>query len=286
MSLTEKVYKVSELDANRFVFGEPKQNQKTRLVQLSLTYNDPNDGPVKPFIQSPIVTAPFGIQVDEFDGNKKTSMSISYKGYNDDKNPKMIAFYNLMNTLNTNVFEYAHKNSQQLFKKKCSKEILENNYTSLIKWSKDKETGERSTKYAPNTKLNFRKKYESEEYEVDVFDESKQKIKSGDIESVLSRKGLSMVCLIDLTSMWISGGGKGFGLSLAAKNIRLARQNRLADYAIRSDSDLDDEDDDDEITTSDVKQETNNSGDDSNEDESESEEDEINDAMNKAVLKD
>lgn len=288
MSLTERVYKVSELKLDNFVFGEPKQNQKTRLVQVSLTYNDPELGPVKPFIQTPIVNAPFGIQIDEFDGKKKTSITISYKGYQDDSNPKMTAFYNFMDGLNQKVFDYAHKNSMALFKKKCSKEILENNYTHMIRWSKDKETRERSTKYAPNTRLNFRTQFESDEYEVGVLDESKKQINSSEIESTLSRKGMMMICVIELNSMWISGG-KAFGLSLSAKTIRLAKQNRLPKFAVRSDSD-NESDDEDEVTNSDVTREAtvfeNNLDDDDDEEEEESDSDEgeINDAMSKTSV--
>merc|ERR1711988_1340826 len=200
--------------------GEPRINPKMGTKMIGVLYNDPATNMLtKPLIQTPALASLFGIRTDSYeDGPAKTTLTMSLKGM--DENEKIMGFHNLFSGLDDLMIKYAHDNTQSLFKKKCSDEII--------------------TKYAPTIKFKVPRNTSTGDITTLVFDYKKNVIE--DIEEALSVKGLNLQLLVEPTVMWVSGGK--FGMSWTVKQIRMGKQTRITGYAFKPDSDDEEEEED------------------------------------------
>tara|TARA_B100001248_G_C27393588_1_gene463970 strand:- start:2008 stop:2898 length:891 start_codon:yes stop_codon:yes gene_type:complete len=240
MSYPTAVYKADDLNLDNIKFSEPRINPKMGTKMIGVLYNDPATNMLtKPLIQTPALASLFGIRTDSYeDGPAKTTLTMSLKGM--DENEKIMGFHNLFSGLDDLMIKYAHDNTQSLFKKKCSDEVIRDKHTPLVKYSKDKETGEIITKYAPTIKFKVPRNTSTGDITTLVFDYKKNVIE--DIEEALSVKGLNLQLLVEPTVMWVSGGK--FGMSWTVKQIRMGKQTRITGYAFKPDSDDEEEEED------------------------------------------
>jgi len=242
MSYPTERYTIDEINVNNLSYSEPRTNPKIGSKMIGVLYNDPTKGLVKPLIQTPQLASLFGISSNSFDdGPVKTTLTVSFKGM--DENPKIMSCFNFYSGVDQSMIKYVSTNDQKLFKKKCSVDVINDKHSTLVRYSKDKETGEINTKWAPNINFKIPRKTDSGEITTLVFDHNKEPIEN--IEEVLSTKGLYVKLLVEPTVFWVSGGK--FGMSWTARQILVGKRSVIKGFAFKAESDDDDEDDDDDV---------------------------------------
>lgn len=190
--------------------------QKSAKGQKMIFINTPTGSKVK--VQTPAMRSPFGLSTfnDTQTGSSSTSLDISFNGA--ESNPKLEHFLKVCRELDEVVLDVAHKNSEELFGKKLSKEILSEFHRPVTRDPSD-------PKYAPTVRLKITPYSE-------IYDENQQRC---DPESIT--KG-SVVRAIFEPSFWIVN--KSFGVSLRVVQLAIIeRPAGLSGFAF-----ADDEDDD------------------------------------------
>ena len=139
---------------------------------------------------------PFGLNVYDQSSPPKYSINLSFNGYKD--NTEVKAFYEAIAALDKFIVDESVKNSKAWFGKEKSREVLQEFYTSSLKFGKSED-------YPPTMKLNLRKSAEG--FETKFFDVRGKPYKSMPIEELLA-KGTQVTCLISCSDVWIAGTGK------------------------------------------------------------------------------
>lgn len=254
MSYPQEVYTLDQCDVNNFSYSEPRTNPKIGSKMIGVLYNDPTKGLVKPLIQTPQLVSLFGISSNSFDDAVKKTFTVSFKGMDED--PKVMGCFNFYSAVDRSMINYVSKNDQKLFKKKCSVDVINDKHSTLVRYAKDKETGEINTKYPPTINFKIPCKTDTGEITTLVFDHKKQPIEN--IEEVLSTKGLYVKLLVEPTVFWVSGGK--FGMSWTARQILVGKRSVIKGFAFKPESDDEVDDDDDEVNDSGNDDINNNAG--------------------------
>lgn len=208
-------------------------------IQLSkITYGTPraldNGGKViyvgienKPLIlQTPEMTAPFGLSKWSADskGPDKYTLELSFKGR--ETRPNIDTFYHFAQDLDRKLVGDAMDNSMAWLKKKfTSREVLEALYTPMLKFAKDKTTGEITDKYPPTFRLTLPNK--DGRIAVDAYDANREPI---DLSS-LELKGARVTAIVQCMGIWIAGGK--FGCSWKAIQLKVLPQASIRGFAFR-----------------------------------------------------
>jgi hypothetical protein len=100
------------------------------------------------------------------------------------------------------------KNSKQWFKSDLSRDVIKAFYTPMVRLAKDKEGNPKP--YPPTIKLSLRQKRDSQEFDVQCYDDKRNQYKGIPLEELLV-KGAQTTCLIQCTGVWFAGSK--FGLS-------------------------------------------------------------------------
>jgi hypothetical protein len=231
----------SEFEQSRLVLGEPKINPTTGGQMRNVLYNHPTDGKCRFALQTPSLKSLFGMKTNQFDENSpsKTDLTVSLMGMDDD--PKIMELFNVFKNLDDYMKAFASENSQSLFKKKCSDEVIQDKYCEMVKYSKDKETGEIMTKYAPTLKFKVPKHNSTGEITTEVYDHTKTPVEN--VEEVLGQKGLTLKMLVNPCVFWASGGK--FGLNWEVKQVKVDKSSAIKGYAFMTDSDDEEEEEED-----------------------------------------
>lgn len=154
-------------------------------------------------IQTPQCYAPFGINVFKNDKVESHSMDLSFK--DKEKRPSLMKFYKFYQELDKIIINACMANHQTWFKKKeQKKDVVEALYTSLIKFSKDKDTGEITDKYPPTFKLKVPCK--NDKYLVSCYNENGEKYEN---LNTVDTKGAKIITIIRCNGIWIAGGKFG-----------------------------------------------------------------------------
>lgn len=179
-------------------------------------------------LQTPLMSAPFGISgyTDDKTGITKHSLDISFKGAADD--PKIQTFLDKMNEFDKCLIETAAKNSKDWLGKSMKKDVVEALYRPLIKPSKDPE------KYAPTIK--FKVPSKDGKMLVDAFDHKKQPF---DLNNFVP--GTRVQAIIECSSVWFVN--KQFGVSWKLVQLRMSKPEKLTGFSFIPDGDEDPESD-------------------------------------------
>ena len=151
---------------------------------------------------------PFGLKTFD-DTNKRWTLDLSFK--NNDK------FLKIMQDFNDNILNDAEKKSKEWFNKKIKKVVLQELYSSSVKYSKNKETGEIENKYPPTLKLNVTN-YDGNWDNVKIFDQ-KRNILDGDLDNLLIG-GCEVRMIIKCKGIWFINGKFGCNWSLIQCEIK------------------------------------------------------------------
>lgn len=193
-----------------------------------LKYNDQK----KLTMQTPLVSAPFGLSTytDEKTGITKYSIDMSFKGM--DSDPKIQTFHDKMIELDNHILELAEKNSKEWLGKKMSKEVVEALYRPVVKLAKDPE------KYAPTMKMKITNGRNGE-MNVEAYDSSRNKMDMKELT-----QGSRIRCLIECSSIWFVN--KQFGVSWRLVQVEVHKPDKISGFSFMEDSD--DEEEYEEVT--------------------------------------
>ena len=213
-----------EFDQGKFALGETKMlDNGGKTVYVSYAGS-------RLRLQTPEMEAPFGIttwsDANQSDANapKRYSLDLSFKGMADKKG--LATFYEVMAGLDKRLIDEGVANSQSWFKKKItSKDVVEALYTPLVKYSRDKLTGEINEKYAPNIKIKV--PFKDGVFACEAFDAQKAQIDMAQIDM----KRAKVTAIIEATGIWIAGGK--FGMSFTLKQARVQPVPSIKGYAFK-----------------------------------------------------
>jgi len=143
------VYK--NFTVNNLMFGETVKN-KSGGNQVFVTYPDKK----KIYIQTPIMTVPFGVSEYAVEGTNtvKYSLDLSFKGSEED--PKINSFLKVVKELDEFMVKTGVERSVEWFGKSMSYDVVNELYRPLLKPSKEPE------KYAPTFKTKIRSNQSNE----------------------------------------------------------------------------------------------------------------------------
>jgi len=196
--------------------------------------------------QTPEMTVPFGLgkwSTSDGKGPEKYHFDLSFKGKESRK--VLGQFFEDMQSLDKLLVKSALDNCQSWFKKKYpSEDVVEALYTPIVKFAKDKATGEVTDKYPPTIKINL--PYRDGRFDCEVYDKNEQLIDLKNVENEL--KGAKVSAIIRLLSVWFAGGK--FGVSWKVVQMQVTPQTSIKGFAMRKleETTADDIDDDDEVS--------------------------------------
>jgi len=161
-------------------------------------------------LQTPRCRLPYGMSAFDKAGPVKYSAEISLAGYDQAGTP-MEQFFKAIAGLDDFMEVSGVKNSRPWFKADLSRDVIKAFYTPVVRYAKDKEGNPKP--YPPTVKLSLRKKRDSEEFDVQCFDDKKQPLKGYTLEELLV-KGAEVSCLIQCTGVWFAGSKYGLSWKL------------------------------------------------------------------------
>lgn len=169
-------------------------------------------------MQTASMSLPYGMNVFDKAGPVKYSVDLSFRGYEEGKDAKVRAFYDVLMKLDEFMVKKGVENSQAWFKSKLSEDVVKAFYTPLVRVSKDANGNPKP--YPPSFKLNLRKKQGSDIFDIVAYDQNKQayNYEETSLEELLV-KGAQITALIQCTSVWFAGSK--FGLSWKGIQLRV-----------------------------------------------------------------
>lgn len=221
------IYKANELKTEDITYNEPRLNNHGGL-SVALSYNNQ-----KITIQTPKARIPFGLNtLTTDDGSVRKSIDISFAGL--EENQALQDLYNFIRELDDRTIDEATKNSEKFFKKKMSREVVQELYKPLIN---DKSEG----KYPATLRMKMMTNDQGH-YTGSVFNAvDKTKV----TEEMLT-KGSHMAAIVSVQNLWVVN--KLCGLTLKVEQIKVWPKPSLNEYAF---DDSDDEEAEKVETTSD-----------------------------------
>lgn len=229
-----------EFNINNVVFDDKIKSLDTGAKMKLMSYNK---NPL--IIQTPECILPYGINNNNMDDENafKYTMDISFK--DKDNRSGLMNFFNLIQSLDELIVDQAFKHHKDWFKKSFpSKEVVEALYTPMIKYAKDKDTGEITDAYPPTFK--FKVPYVNNKFQCEFFDYSANSMVPMDVVQ-MNTKGAKAISIIKCNGIWFAGGK--FGVSWKAIQVQIQPKiNSAGGCAIKfvSEDTISSEDDDDD----------------------------------------
>lgn len=206
-----------EVQVDKLTYAAPlTMNNGCKIIRLM------NDSHPLVF-QTPAMYCPWG--ASSYDGEKGAKFTM---GLNLDE--KAVDLKNMLEALDERLIQDGLDNSLSWFKKKItSAEVLKALYAQCVKYSRDKNTGEISTQYAPQFKVQL--PMDGDKLKCDVFNKNMEKQSNFDVSSL---RGSTVVAIVQCNGVWIAGGKFGCGFKVL-KMIVTPNSNNLRDYAFLDD---------------------------------------------------
>lgn len=210
-------------------FQTPKANSH-RGFGIGVRVKGPDGNICEMYHQTPVLRLPFAIGEMEGDYGKKYEATFSFPGYVYDENapgqstfpsdPEMEAYHEFLHNWDEFTLELATSKTQEWFKKKYSREVIQELYKHMLKDSTE------PTKYSKlfRTKVPFR----YDKFSCGFFDSKGNKVSSDVIQ-----RGSKVVALVKTTQMWFAG--KGFGVSHQVEQFMVMDEESFEGCAITVD---------------------------------------------------
>ena len=167
-------------------------------------------------MQTASMAVPYGMNIFDKAGPAKYSVDLSFRGYEDGSNKKVKAFYDAMTALDEYMIDAGVKNSQQWFKSKLSRDIVQAFYTPIVRVAKDANGNPKP--YPPTLKISLKKRNGTDTFDVQAYDDQKRPYEGVPLEDLLV-KGAQITALIQCTGVWFAGSK--YGLSWKAVQLRV-----------------------------------------------------------------
>jgi hypothetical protein len=161
--------------------------------------------------QTPNCRMPYGMSAFDKAGPVKYSAELSLQGF-DETGSKMAQFYEALTRLDDYMIDQGVKNSKQWFKADLSRDVIKAFYSPMIRIPLDKD-GNRKP-YPPTIKTSLRQKRDSQDFDIQCYDEKKQLYRGIPLEELLV-KGAQVTCLIQCTGVWFAGSKYGLSWKLS-----------------------------------------------------------------------
>jgi hypothetical protein len=169
-------------------------------------------------IQTPECYLPYGMNNNTFDDDNtnKWTMDLSFRDMAN--RPGLKRFFDIMQAMDTLIIEKAFENQKDWFRKTYpNKDVIEALYVPMIKYAKDKNTGEVSNTYPPTFKMKV--PFMKNKFACDFYNYEGECIQSEEVMT-MNTKGARTVALVKCNGIWFAGGK--FGCSWRAIQIQLA----------------------------------------------------------------
>lgn len=232
-----QILKANEIDISKIRYSEIKVIGTSGAKQLYMNYASDKAGSRDlqfPSIHTPKMRIPYGPNKYEEPGKApKYTLQMSFGDM--ESNQKLKQFYEALTQIEENLIKEAMKNSLNWFKKKqLSETVARTLFSSSIKHSTDKETGEVNDKYPPTLKVKLN--FVNDNFDCHVFDHNRNKVE-GDFTKQIT-KGQSVTSIIKSGGVWFSGGK--FGCTWKVEQLKLDKPSSLIGYAFIEDEDEND----------------------------------------------
>lgn len=230
---------------DKVVFDDKIRSLDTGSKMKYISYNK---NPL--VLQTPECYLPYGITNNTMDeeNTNRYAMDMSFRDL--DSRPSLKKFFDALKAMDDLIVTEAFKNQKEWLRKSYpSKEVVEALYVPMIKYAKDKDTGEITDAYPPTFKMKV--PYGKDKFMVDFFNYEGESMPGMDVVK-MNTKGARSIALVKCNGLWFAGGK--FGCSWKAIQIQIApKLNPTGGCAIKmcSEDNLnnessDEEDDDDE----------------------------------------
>jgi len=227
----------ADLVVSNVSYGAPRNlDNGGRAIYMSF-----NKSPI--VLQTPEMVAPYG--VSNWNDNKHT-LDLSFKGKETREN--LNTFFEKMVALDKKLVQDGLQNSMTWLKKTYKTvDAVEALYTPMVKYAKDKNTGEITDKYPPTFKLKI--PFSNNAFQCQVYDTKRQPIDIKQLIDTNAFKGAKVTAIIQCLGIWVAGGK--FGCSWKVLQMRVSPPQTIKGYAFKEleddkadDSDIEDDDDD------------------------------------------
>ena len=265
--VTSKPIMPRDVDVDKFTYSKVN----TLPNGAKLVYLNHGDGISPLFVQSPEMTLPWDSGTfwpDATEGSGKYNLKTSLD--NMDSNKQMKEFHAMLERMDEKILGDGVTNSLEWFKKKSLDiSVAKELYNSMIKVSKDSETGEPNGKWSP--KFAFKIVKRDDKVLCDCFDSDKKEIVTSGEDAVdletMFKKGTKVKMILRCSSVWIAE--PRFGVVWKAEQIKIDAPQGFTGYAF---NDSDDEDGGVELSRQDSVAPTSNYVEDSGDEEEEGDE--------------
>lgn len=227
--MAQNIIRASELDVSKLTFSDVKTlDNGGKIVNVSYSGQ-------RLFMQLPALVANYGLSVwpaEKTGGFDKMQLDLSLKGYDSDVSPSVKAFYNNLQQFDEKMIDTAMQNSKMWLRKAgTSREVIQAVYTPLIKYAKDKDTGEISNKYPPTVRLQIPRN-RAGDIDIEVYDAFRKRV---DFDAV-NFKRAQVTAIVQISSVWIISGK--FGITMKVHQMKVNPDSQgLQGYAFIPDED-------------------------------------------------
>jgi Family of unknown function (DUF5871) len=237
----ESIILPSNFDVSSVSYSAPRTlDNGGRAIYMSL-----NRSPI--VLQTPEMIAPYGVSNwnDDGKGPDKYSLDLSFKGK--EGRPNLNTFFEKMAALDKKLVQDGVDNSMTWLKKKYnSVDVVEALYTPMVKYAKDKTTGEITDKYPPTFKLKI--PFVNSAFQCEVYDNKRKTVDLKQLIDTGAFKGAKVTAIIQCLGIWVAGGK--YGCSWKVLQMRVSPPQTIKGYAFKEleddkvdDSDIEDDDD-------------------------------------------
>jgi len=250
----------NEVDTSKIVIqglrSNPKNKQGAKWAPVQRKNDDGEEEEF--FVQFPRMKLAFnGLSTDDQNGVKKYSISLSFDKSNfddatDDNLNRIGRFQKVLSDMDEGNIEHGVARSEELFGKSKSKDVIEDTYSTLIKYSKSVNTST-GQPWAPTFKIKLPIRKGRPDFQ--LYNSKKQEISVGqkedgewDLESHIL-KGAEVKGIFKFSTMWVAGGK--FGMTTELKQMIIFPQNKgFKGLAIRVTDDESEEEYEDDLDNS------------------------------------
>jgi hypothetical protein len=163
-------------------------------------------------LQAPRMSVPY--DAGDYKDNKKYKVSFSFKGMA--TNPKVEAYFKVLEAIDNFVIDQATKNAAKWFKMPgASRDVVSTIYTPSVKYAIDAATGDRKD-LPPTQSVSL--KTPKGAFDTEMYDNKNQSIEGLTPVDVL-RRNAEVTPIVDATGIWIAD--KKFGLSWKLHQVRI-----------------------------------------------------------------
>ena len=224
------VYYPKEIDLTKLSYSELKQMGTGPARTCYINYNGG-----KLAIETPWLTSSFGIrqpapEYRDEGAPPKYSIEFNLKGYRGE-NTEVKELYDLLTRLQKKILTDSCTFSADWHKKqKMSEDVAEALFTPIVKFAKDKNTGEPTDMYPPTIKA--KAQCWEGEWKCQAMRKETGEIVDGDLSEHVSGR-INGRAIIECTSLWFAGGKFGTTWNLKMIEYESTSQAVPTNYAFR-----------------------------------------------------